>query len=380
MVDAEGRADGTGTIRTMRRPRVLYYLSEYPMRSQTYIKSEIDALVPDYDVAIITQIAAHDPYRNHLPFDVVRDVEHAVELVQDFKPDVMHTQWLRPVPAMHEVSKRTGVPFTVRSHSFDTLWGGVRGRLYDHSPIGFRFLQGAMLAAAVPWLRDDACIGVLAFPFVVPRLRRAGVPASKLHASPPVVAVQRFLDRSPNGTGVICLGAARPKKGFGDFLNVAADVPDREFTLYPLGHAEHTAQLAAENRDLGEPVTIKDAVDPDDMLAEYKRNEWLLYTASRKNRSVGWPVAIAEAQAAGVGVCVPDLGRDIDEYLDGAGFTYSTLAEARDIVAKPYPEEMRERGFDVAKRSDIEAHKHLLTDLWPAHITAPEGQSSSRSP
>lgn len=34
------------------------------------------------------------------------------------------------------------------------------------------------------------------------------------------------------------------------------------------------------------------------------------------------------------------------------------------IISQPYPDEMREIGFEQAKKSDIENHKHLLTDLW----------------
>jgi hypothetical protein len=121
---------------------------------------------------------------------------------------------------------------------------------------------------------------------------------------------------------------------------------------------------------MGSPARIAPVVEPEAMPAEYKHNEWLLYTGSHKYRSVGWPVSVAEAQASGVGVCMPDLGRDIDDYIGGAGFTFSNLAEAQEIVSTPYPAELRELGFEVAKRSDIAEHKHILTDLWPDFRTS----------
>ena len=34
------------------------------------------------------------------------------------------------------------------------------------------------------------------------------------------------------------------------------------------------------------------------------------------------------------------------------------------IIAGPFPEEMREKGFELARRSDIARHKILLTELW----------------
>jgi hypothetical protein len=258
----------------MTRPRVLYYLSEYPMTSQTYIKTEIEALLPDYDIAVITRRAAPQQYRNHLPYEVVRDNDHAHELAEEFRPHVLHTQWLYMVPEVARLSRQLGVPFTVRSHSFDTLWGGTRGRWFDRSPIAFRFLQAPVFAHAIPPIRDDACLGVLAFPFVVPRFRKAGVPGPKIRASYPVVAVKRFLDRSPNGSGVIAMGAARPKKEFTDFLEVAAGVPSREFTLYPMGAEGSLVQaLAALNEQMGSPATIPAIVQPEDVPKELKRSE-----------------------------------------------------------------------------------------------------------
>lgn len=348
----------------MRRTRVLYYLWEYPKLSQTYVKSEIEALLPDYEIGIIACKPSAQPYSNHQPHHIAADIDRAREFAEDFKPDVLHTHWLRLSPQLAQLSHSLGVPFTVRSHSFDTLWSGTRGRWFERSPIGFRFLQSPEFAAAIPALRDDACLGVLGFPFVIPRFRKAGVPASKLHSSFPVVAVQRFLDRSPNGTGVICCGAAQPKKAFEDFLTIAGGVPNREFTLYPLGNNAESERMSDVNEAMGSPARVASAVDPDLMPAEFKRNEWLLYSGSRKYRSVGWPVSVAEAQASGVGVCIPELGRDVNEYLGGAGFTFTSLAEAQEIVSKPFPAEMRELGFEAAKRSDIGAHKHILTDLW----------------
>ncbi|MEO1184241.1 MAG: hypothetical protein AAFX46_05790, partial [Cyanobacteria bacterium J06636_27] len=73
---------------------------------------------------------------------------------------------------------------------------------------------------------------------------------------------------------------------------------------------------------------------------------------------------IAEAQAAGVGVCMPNIRPDIKEYIGEAGFIYDSIEEVVDIINKPVPEDIREAGFLQAKKSDIHEHKHLLTELW----------------
>lgn len=99
------------------------------------------------------------------------------------------------------------------------------------------------------------------------------------------------------------------------------------------------------------------------MPAEYKRHRWLVYTADFDIPTVGWPMAIAEAQAAGVGVCMPRIRPDLAEYV-GPGVLYDSIDEVSSIVSGPVPDEMREAGFEHAMRSDIGRDKHRLTDLW----------------
>jgi hypothetical protein len=101
------------------------------------------------------------------------------------------------------------------------------------------------------------------------------------------------------------------------------------------------------------------------MPAEYKKHRWLVYTGDFDYPMLGWPMAIAEAQAAGVGVCIPNLRPDLAQYVgEGAGVLYDSIDELPGVVDGPLPDEIRERGFEQARRSDIEEHKHLLTGLW----------------
>jgi hypothetical protein len=34
------------------------------------------------------------------------------------------------------------------------------------------------------------------------------------------------------------------------------------------------------------------------------------------------------------------------------------------IIARPVPDDVRQTGFEQAKKSDVFAHKALLTELW----------------
>jgi hypothetical protein len=164
------------------------------------------------------------------------------------------------------------------------------------------------------------------------------------------------------------VGACLPKKRMEDFLALAAAVPGRRFDLYALGY--RSREIDKRNVEMGEPVHIVPPVEPEEMLAEYKKHAWLVYTADSERGAVGWPMAVAEAQAAGVGVCFPNLRPDLREYVGDAGFLYDSISEVADIIARPFPEEMRRKGFEQAKKSDVALHKTILTDLWRKARTA----------
>jgi hypothetical protein len=99
------------------------------------------------------------------------------------------------------------------------------------------------------------------------------------------------------------------------------------------------------------------------MPAEYKKHQWLVYTASFDMKMVGWPMAIAEAQASGVGVCMANIRPDLKHYVGDAGILFDSLHDIIDVRQKPLPEEMREAGFEQARKSNINDHKRLLMDL-----------------
>src|SRR5262245_54183423 len=94
---------------------------------------------------------AHVHRRDHEPYTMKRSPhDPLVELVGDFRPDVLHTHWLRPwnLRRTAQIAERTGVPWTVRSHSFDTLWGSWRGRLFDtFAPLGRRYMPFGLRVA-----------------------------------------------------------------------------------------------------------------------------------------------------------------------------------------------------------------------------------------
>lgn len=348
------------------KPRVLFLLKEYPQISQTYIKNEIEALEADYEIGIVTRKGPDIPFSNHRPHSFASEMEEFVAITRAFKPDLLHTHYLTELRFIGELSRITGVPFTVRTHSFDTIalrrknWKGRIKQMLRRQPPLERtpwFVEGLKA------MDSDLCLGVLGFPCARPWMLRAGVREAKLIDCFPVVRYAHFHDRGENGDAVMNTGVATDKKAMPDFLRLAKKVPGRDFNLYAMGYK--TDWLKEQNAEMGAGVNFVDPVEPEDMPGQYKKHRWLVYTGDFAIPTVGWPMAIAEAQAAGVGVCMPNLRPDLAQYVgEGAGILYDSIDELPAIVSAPVPEEMRERGFEQAKKSDIERHKHLLTDLW----------------
>ena len=265
------------------------------------------------------------------------------------RPSALHTHYLWNAPTLRALSEPRGIPFTVRAHSCDTM-PGCAGESSAH------------LVDAAAAVRSDLCRGVLTFPFTRPALEEAGVPGEKLFDCFPVFDFEKFHDESGNGAGVMHVGSCQPKKGMDEFLLVAGRMPSLRFSLYAIG--PRVEMLRKINVVHGNAAQISDPVDPDAMPAVYKLHRWLAYTACTKLRSVGWPVAIAEAQAAGVGVCLPKLRPDLEDYVGAGAYLYETRSELEAMLAQPVPDAMRAAGFTQARKSDVRGHLSQLTDLW----------------
>ena len=346
---AGGRAPAKAT-------RALYLLAQYPQVSETYIQCELDAVHADHDVVVVSMSAvagSATETKRHSPYCVVTGRGQLQRIFDEFRPSVIHTHWLIQIAQVAAVARAMSVTFTVRAHSFDTI-PSADGRVkawFENAP---RVLRDVT--------RDELCLGVLAFPFSRVFLESCGVPTEKIHDCYPIIDYRRFHDPSPNQAAIMNTGACLPKKRMEDFLKLAQMTPELRFNLYPVSY--QNAALKRHNVELGEPVNFFETLEPEDMPTEYKKHRWMVYTACPRLKNVGWPVSIAEAQAAGVGVVMANIRPDLGEYVGDAGFLYDSLAQARAIISKPFPKELRDQGFELAKRCDVRRHHKELTALW----------------
>jgi hypothetical protein len=337
------------------KKRILYILIQYPQVSETYIRNEIENVEDRYELAVYGHKIADCAYKDAYPYHIGEPNPEKVldSLTSSFSPDVVHFHYLTTTWMYFDFCKHYNLPFTVRAHSFDTLVNCGNG--YKENVESLKKYS--------EMINSDLCQGVLAFPFSIPPLIDAGANQEKLTPAYPVVDVGRFFDKSANGPGVINMGAALGKKKMDDFFKLAKLRPELTFNLYPIGYS--TDQLKEENRKINGPCHIHETLDPKDMPPIYKQHRWLVYTGDFNLKTVGWPIAVAEAQAAGVGVCMANLRPDLAEYVgDGGGILFDDIRDVADIVTQDVPNNMRERGFELCWRSDIAKNITQLTDIW----------------
>ena len=162
------------------KPRILYIVQNYPQLSQTYIKNELKVLWQEYDIQIVTVSVPDVADSDYFPYRRISDRQELLALIGEFKPAILHSHYLVLADLVAGLSRDTGTPFTIRSHSFDTIPS-------EHKIA--RHLQG--IGAR---LNSQLCLGVLCFPFVRDYLASVGIPETKLVASPPVVDFEFFYD------------------------------------------------------------------------------------------------------------------------------------------------------------------------------------------
>lgn len=260
------------------KPRVMYIVHAYPQVSETYVKTELEALGDEYEMMVINLREPNVVFKNHFPVQQISDPRMILRIIAEFRPHVLHSHWVMHADLVGAIARRTQIPFTIRTHSFDVLLA------VDADP-------SRQLVKAVPVLNDPLCLGVIAFPFTAPMLEKAGVGKQKIHTCYPVIDYRRFLDDSPNGIEVMNMGACNPKKNMASFLELGTKVPGTAFNLYALGY--DVKKMAKLKDCMGRSVNMIPPREPEDMPREYKKHRWLVYTADFGMAKVGWPMAVA---------------------------------------------------------------------------------------
>ena len=365
------------------KPRVLCFTETYPEFSETYMHEEFVAISKDYEILLVTLHKSLFPRANTLPYVRImyRD-EHLSygnfervnldftnrkqqkflakldSVIEQFKPHVMHAHYLYLAWLLGPLSDRWGIPWTLRTHSFDML---EKNRAKVH--------------AGIDALKSPHCKAVFTFPEFEHEFLSRGLPRERVHTAWPVVNIDRFYNEAPREPTkkVMCAGPCITKKAHTAFIDLASKMADTgyQFSLYAKGY--YADQVNEYNRSLGSPVSIRFA-EPETMSRVYRNYDWIVYTSDTRMNRVGLPASVVEAQASGIGVCLQELpGRrqaQLD-FLGGGGFVFESIDDVPGIITQPYPEEMRRAGLEASKRCDVRRHKQTLDRIWAPLLERP---------
>ena len=73
------------------KSRALYIIKQFPQISETYVKSEIEAMSDRLDVLVVAYSKPDIPYSNPARHVIEEDWNRIVEVIQEFRPHVLHT-------------------------------------------------------------------------------------------------------------------------------------------------------------------------------------------------------------------------------------------------------------------------------------------------
>jgi hypothetical protein len=316
----------------------------YPRLSQTYQIDEATILSNYFNVLIVSLSwpVYTECTENILPYKFAHKIEDVEKDIDQFKPHIIHGHFLNNSSMYLKLAKKHKVKFSIRTHSFDIL------------------TSDSNLLQSKDDINSEWCSCIITFPPFKEKLTKLGFNPNKIITSFPSIYIERYFDTSPQkSNNIISGGAFLPKKNIKGFIDLAyrikKEIKENVNIKYYSVPEERTFynSIIKYNESLGNPVEFITDIQPSKMINEYKNAKWLIYGACPKLKTVGYPLMVCEAQASGVGVLMYDLRDDFKLLLHDSGYLYKTEDEVLNIITGDFPEEKRNKGFELSKRYDI---------------------------
>jgi hypothetical protein len=334
--------------------RILLLYKGYPRISHGYQIYEANELNKKHEVMIISfDWELFTKAKNHLPF-ILNSPLNELNRIMKFKPDIIYSHFLETFDLCVRLSNTLKIPFTIKSHSFDIL--------------GNDFSTPKKYARAIN--QNKWCLKIIVFPEFVDKLLTFGISSSKLLPMYPTIPVSHFIKlEMENGPHIMSGGAFLPKKNITGFIllskKIKAMYPEKQITYYSVNENQiYYDQIMQFNKLHDNPVNFI-TVQPEQMPLEYKKHQWLVYTACPVKKTVGNPLMIAEAQASGVGVIMFNLRSTLKDYVTDDGYLYNTDDEVLEIISRDFDSEKKRRLIELSKqRYDVEDKMKEIESLW----------------
>lgn len=293
-----------------RAPRVLYVASQFPQLSESHIYAEI-ACMRRFGAAI--EVWAPAAGASPFAHDLVVHRGRLADAIRAARPDLVHVHWFTMLDATRATVAASGLPLTLRGHSFDATPQAIAKALLLANLRRLYLLPGS----ASGTLHEDERIRIVPpifdstlFP-PSPRKDRRLV----LRASPGIVenSLRFMLDLAtllPEHRVVVAVTAAR-------------------------GHEPEPEALEAYRTRIGSPAELRFDVQRPEIGALFAAAGIYVHSSTEPQgaiqKRVGGPVSLAEAMATGAYV----LARNhpaLAAYVGGAGATYADAAQAAALI------------------------------------------------
>jgi glycosyltransferase involved in cell wall biosynthesis len=100
------------------------------------------------------------------------------------------------------------------------------------------------------------------------------------------------------------------------------------------------------------------------MPLEYKKHQWIIYPIDKELLTVGYPLAIVEAQASGVGVIMYNARNDLIDFVSENGYLYTQIDEVIDIIKNDFDNTKRLNAINLCSRYNIDNTIPILETFW----------------
>lgn len=225
----------------------------------------------------------------------VREVREWRALIDEWRPDVVHTHGYRADVVAGLAAARAGVPLVSTAHGF--IGGDRRGRMYERLQMWSYRRGREVVAVSRP---------------IAERLAGAGVPTERLHVvpnalRPPARLAGRAEARARLGLpaeGRVAgwVGRLGHEKGPDVALEAMADVPDARLSFVGEGALREALATRAAELGLEDRVTFHGVVDG---MARWLAAFDVLVLSSRTE---GTPITLLEAMHAGIPIVATRVG------------------------------------------------------------------------
>jgi glycosyltransferase involved in cell wall biosynthesis len=330
--------------------RVLYAVWHYPQLSESYIRSEINAV---RRLGVEVEVWSENDVAAGFESDVHIHRGAMSQALADFKPELVQVHWLNIAGSYVPEVQAAGLPMTVRGHGFE--------------------VTPEMITSL---LEQETIKRVYLFPHFAKLVEPTH---SKVKAVPALFDTRLYQPQfDKDRKMVLRVGCALPTKDYATFFEVARRCPSHRFVLIICrGYRieEYADELLRMRERMSSPVEIHLNWQHEDVAALMKKSGIYLHTFGGM-QPYGMPISLSEAMASGCYVIARNAPGAAD-YVGAGGALYHTVEQATALVqaTQDWDEQAWREAYRAASQQAYSKHADVsvvesVVDDWHAIVKA----------